>query len=195
MKPHICTITVSPKKGETIETRWLVQQSIPLSEWTETGPNGQTTMANFCHVTATNRPASAPNIHCWLLRSDFTDEQVAQHISSRVAHAGYVEHQSNVAAPGTITYRGQDFGEMSITLQPQWADIKVRGFGTPSPGERDFIKTTIIPALRQFTDAHRDALKADAVQMIRERMQKEVSETRKALDLLETKIEEACNAA
>lgn len=176
----IASITITPKKGETIPLRFQVIQEIPFPDIESRGDlNWRNTGGLFSSY---GQPAQGIGevYNCYLLASN-VDNPTG---NSRVEHAGY---EGN---PGTFSIRGQDVGELQIRLD-RYHTVKVRGFNTPTPGEDSFIESQIVVPLRAFVDANRAALKAHAVARIQANMADRIREARKQLDALEAKISTA----
>jgi hypothetical protein len=189
MKHKIITINISPKKGESVELRFLVEQSHPYPrinanagtlKWDNTGgllgkygsPASGIGEAYRAELLA---PGDVPENH------------------NRTHYAGFRHNPGGyksleVVNAGTFALRGKDLGEMSIHFNNGSANINVRGFEAPSSSEREFIRENIIPALATFINANKEDLRADALEKIKARLKNEVMEKRNELGLLELMI-------
>lgn len=191
-------IDITTKKDHTQKTTWGIVQERPYpsvearfgrSQWTNFGGlladyNGKVNGLEERYT-------------CNLLRSDQTEWDM----STRVSYAGYKDYPAygqppKPDAPGTIVYRGVDMGEMSVSLGRDcpYEQIQVRGFHHPTPGERSFITSQIVPALRQAVEANREALKQEAIAGIRAHVAEKLKEGRAALDKMQKEMENAISA-
>ncbi|OQA09841.1 MAG: hypothetical protein BWY66_00380 [bacterium ADurb.Bin374] len=185
------------KKNNRVETLWGIRQEHPYPtivgscgtlEW----ENGEGLFPQWrpCDM---EKPGIGQRYRCDLLRTD-TD---GHDLSTRVSSAGYDPHPDGKKNPGTFALRGVDLGEMSIEFgkDPQWADIRVRGFDRPSPSEREFIKENIVKVLAAAVDAHRDELKAEAIRELRLLVAERLKEARERLSKMDKEITDAIDIA
>ncbi len=179
-------VTVSTKKGETQNLRFLVIQEIPYPDIS--GECGSLRWRNFGGIFSQyGRKADGigATYFCNLL-SDTAPEVIPPDYN-RTIFAGYADyHDRTKINGGTFKLRGRDLGEMSIHFgNLTWPDIKVNGFDNPSKAERETIQELICPALVQFIEQNRASLKAEAVAKIKARFESELQEARKTLTELE----------
>jgi hypothetical protein len=199
MKTHIAAIAISTKKGHSQTTRWVVTQSRPYPDlhghsgldWRNTGglipQYGQ----------STKTPTIGTEYRCHLLHSDFDP---ATATGNRNDFAGFSpglvygtdgNRSMQPELPGTIELRGKSLGEMCVTFgnNPEWPDITVRGFGSsPTPSEREWIKSEICPALRLYIAANVDSLKVEAVEELKTDVAKRLASYRADIDKAEAKM-------
>lgn len=199
--PHIATITVSTKKEHAQTTRWLITQSRPYPCITASGSAlvWHNSGDLFPSYRNNHAPTRLPSEYvCHLLREDITPDKMD---GSRRDHAGYNPgpiyqdgaRLANPDNPGAVVLRGHSLGEMSITFSgnPDWTDIKVRGFDTPTPAERAWIKDNIVPALRAYIESNAASLRAAAVSALKEDMAARIAAARAQVDQLETQANDA----
>lgn len=200
-KMHIADITVSTKKGHEQKTRWIVSQSRPYPDiegvyglqWRNAGgllpKYGQ----------AKDKPTIGNEYRCFLLRSDFNPATATDNRNDFAGFSPGLVYKDGVRVlepelPGAIELRGKSLGEMSVTFgnNPEWPDIHVRGYGNhPTSSEREWIKATIIPALRQFIADNADSLKAEAVETLKNDVSVRLASYRADLDKMEKQMNEA----
>ena len=193
--PHIATIEISTKKDHSQTTRWLVTQSRPYPDITSEGSTLAWRNAGdlFPSYRNNHAPVRLPAEYvCRLLREDIDPTKLD---NSRRDHAGFNPgyvyqdgqriHQPD--NPGAIVLRGHSLGEMSVSFSgnPDWPDIKVRGFDTPTPAERAWIKANIIPGLLAHIENASLSLRAAAVASLRDDMAARIATARLQLDQLE----------
>lgn len=169
--------TVTTKKNTTTETKWDIVQERPYYCVERNNWSGR------------NDEAIRRKIYkCNLLRSD-----METNFDNRKDFAGY---EGN---PGTITFRGNDLGEMSVILEKNrynneysWdATICVRGYGNrATDSERAFVKAEIVPMLAKFIEANASELLQNAKQDYEKGLKKEIEYHREQLAKLEVKIPE-----
>lgn len=180
-------LNVSPKKGEYVRLRFLIKQSHPHPDIH--GATGRLAWRNAEGLFAQwNRPAEGigAKYYCDLLAEGV--EPPTDY--NRTHFAGY---EGN---PGSFSLRGKDIGELQIQIELRqapfhttYATIRVRGFDTPTPTERDFINREIVPFLQAHIEANRDALREQARAEIMAAMRAKVAEAREQLAELEEQIE------
>ncbi len=186
------TLSISTKKGESQSLRFLVVQSRPyprigshgsVLEW----ENHDGIFPRFSEAAR----GIGETFDCYLLSSNAPAEIPADF--NRKVFAGFTEYKGTTASPGTMKLRGADLGEMTIRFEvnPNHPRIFVRGFESPSAGERKAIYALLVPKLLEFIQSNKADLKADAVELILERMRDEVATKRAELEKLEAKISEA----
>ena len=186
-------INVETKKGTVQATLWEVWQNHP---WPDIAKGGHFQWRNADGLFSEyNHPAQGigRNYTAVLLRSDLTERQ-----HNRKDYAGYQDDKSAPANPGCIVYRGKSLGELSITIDGAgYAEIRAR-YGeypdTTTPGEREFVKASIVPYLVAYIEANRDSLKADAMAAIRETVKRNLADAREAIAKLEAEAEAAIKA-
>lgn len=199
--PHIATLEISTKKDHQQITRWLVTQSRPYPCVTASGStlvwhNSGDLLPSYRN---NNAPVRLPSEYiCHLLREDIDPAKLD---NSRRDHAGfnpgytYQDGQRipQPVNPGALVLRGHSLGEMSISFSgnPEWPDIKVRGYDTPTPAERAWIKDNILPGLRAYIDANSASLRAAAVASLRDDMAARIATARAQLSQLEKQANEA----
>lgn len=190
----ITSFNINTKKGESQWTRWLISQEIPHpqihSEGTLNWRNGEGLFPRY------GNPATglAERYYCYLLRSDIDVAAIPENYG-RAVFAGFTEYNKPGAlpAPGTIKFRGKDLGEMTIYFgnNPDWPDIRIRCNETPSGGEREMITAQIIPPLKFFINQSKAALRANAVERVRKRIDSEFSDTQGELKKLREEADTA----
>jgi len=191
------TVSFETKKNNTVKTLWGIRQNWPCP--TIVGSCGTLKWENGGGLFPQWRPRDmekssiGSTYSCHLLRND-TDEH---DLVTRVSCAGYDPRGDGKANPGTFALRGVDLGEMSIEfgVNPEWPDIRVRGFNSPSPSERDFIKANIVKVLAAAVDAHRDELKAEAIRELRALVAERLEEAREKLIKMDREINAAIDIA
>lgn len=189
MKHKIVTINISPKKGESVALRFLVEQSHPYPRINaEAGTlkwdNAEGLLPKY------GSPASGigEDYRAYLLTPGDVPENY-----NRTHFAGYSHRPGPYGSPevvnaGSFSLRGKDLGEMSISFSNGSPYVQVRGFSTPSSSEMDFIRENIIPALAAFINTNKAELRAYALEKIEIRLESEVKEKRAELDKLEAMI-------
>lgn len=198
---HIATLEISTKKDHAQTTRWLVTQSRPYPCITASGSAlvWHNSGDLFPSYRNNHAPTRLPSEYtCHLLREDIDPAKLD---NSRRDHAGFnpgfsyhdgqrIPQPDN---PGAIVLRGHSLGEMSITFSgnPDWPDIKVRGYDTPTPAERAWIKDNIIPSLKSFIEANAASLRAAAVSALRDDMAARIATARAQLSQLEKQANDA----
>lgn len=190
-------ISFETKKNNKVETIWGIRQNRPYP--TVVGSCGTLKWENGgglfpqWHPGEMEKPGIGGTYRCDLLRND-TDEH---DMSTRVSSAGYDPRGDGKANPGTFALRGVDMGEMTIEFgnNPEWPEIRVRGFERPSPSERDFIKANIVKVLAAAVDAHRDELKEEAISELRATVAARLAEAREKLVKMEKEINAAIDIA
>lgn len=202
MKTHIAKITVSVRKGHTQDTLWAVRHNRPYPDITSSGSSLEWRNAGSLipsYRTSAKVPALESSFTCDLFRSDF-DESTAK--GTRLDHAGFEpglvydpatgQRIQTPANPGAIELRGKTLGEMRIEfgVNPDWPDIKVRGFDSPTSSEREWIKTHIVPSLRAYITANAASLRAHAIADLQADIAKRLAEARAQLDAMEKQAAE-----
>lgn len=148
---------------------------------------------------AKDRPTLGNEYRCFLLRSDFDPATATDNRGDFAGYSPGLVYKDGVRVlepelPGAIELRGKSLGEMSVTFgnNPEWPDIQVRGYGNhPTTAERDWIKTAIIPALRQFIADNAASLKAEAVAALKSDVSARLASYRADLDKMEKQMNEA----
>lgn len=187
---HICTFTIPGKVAQA--SRWIITQDHP---WPDIATNGgELAWRNFGGLFGsygTEATGIAPYYRCNLAMAE---GEIPEDYNRR-HFAGYASKPGDPETPGTLTLRGRSLGEMSIEFnlaqEPIWPVIRVRGFDAPTPGERDWIKTTIIPPLLEFVKAHATDLRQEAINATLKKMRAEIAEARATIEKLERQIETA----
>ena len=185
--PHIATVTTSARKGETVETRWTIRQEHPYPRvegnygsslnW----GNLETLRPDYHAKQRGVKPAIAKHYHASLLRPDFDPEQAT---GNRQDLAGW----DGNAAP--LSLRGESLGEIDVRFRGHYEEIKVRGFGTPTPGEAKWIREQIVPQIQAYIDANASSLHAVAVERVRARFEDEIAKARASLLKMEQEAAE-----
>ena len=199
--PHIATVTVSTKKDHQQTTRWLITQSRPYPCITASGSAlvWHNSGGLFPSYRNNHAPTRLPAEYtCHLLREDIDPAKMD---NSRLDHAGFnpgYTYQDGQRVPqpdnpGAIVLRGHSLGELSIAFRgnPDWPDIKVRGFDPPTPAERSWIKENIVPALRAHIENASISLRAAAVASLKKDMAARIDAARAQLDQLEKQANDA----
>jgi hypothetical protein len=171
----ITKITVTPKKGETIDTTWHIYQQRPYPRISIT-PSARWENGRGVFREYGNDPKGLDAQYTAVLLRDGYDAKNAK--DNRLDYAGYG------CNGGTITLRGHDMGEMVINLS-HYVDIRVRGFDRPTDGEHKFIKAQIVPALRTAIEQNKTALYEEAVDGIERSIAEHIAEARTGIDRLE----------
>lgn len=191
------SFTVSTKKGDIQQTRWLVVQSIPYPRINANG--GQLRWENDEGKLWKQYQQPAKGIGqeyaCYLLSPTCPEPPPIDF--DRTIFAGYVPYQSygkpaDPANGGTIMFHKSSLGECSVNITPTWVTIKtVDGFQNPGKSEKAFFNEQIIPKLKEFIKENAAALKEEAIRKIKARLVSEVCEKRAELVKLEKLIDEA----
>lgn len=188
MKHHIAEIEVATKKGHTQKTRWIVTQDHPHPcIRADAGRLNWSNAEGLIGKYGSKPEGLGSRYKCHLL----TPEGKVPEEYNRTHFAGYSHRPGpygtpEVVNPGTIVYRGQYLGEMSVEFgsNPEYPDIKVRGYGSPTTSERDWIKAEIVPALRRFIADNAETLRRDALAAVEKRLAAELEEKRQELAAL-----------
>lgn len=172
------TINISTKKNEIQITHWLVVQECPYPDITAACGGLKWRNADGL-FSSYGRPAFGigKNYVCHLLTPDAAPTEDYD----RTIFAGYE------GRPGTFKLRGADLGEVRIGFgdNPDYPDIKVRGFDYPTRAERDLISSQIVPHLRTFIAANAASLKSEAIARVAKQFARKLAEAREELVLLE----------
>lgn len=187
---HIAEIKVSPKKGETLTTRWLVVQSAPCPDlhsdcgghvlnWRNGGELFRSPGNRF----GWTGPTIGESFRAYLLADGVTPPENW----NRMHLAGYAENRDSAPNPGTIVFRGKDLGETSVewsnpNAYPTW---RVRGWDSPTSGERDFLSESVFPSLRAFVAENKASLRSEAIAGLEKRFDSMLEAARKAIGALE----------
>jgi len=157
-------ITVSPRKGEEIKTRWQVAQSRPY-------PNLTTRLGSLE----------------WQGIDGLKDKynQPAQGIPP--------VYSAQMMEPGSLLLRGADLGTVSVRIDlsrngAAWPFWKVRDHSDPTKGERDFLTAQVLPHLIKFITDNRAELLSDAIADVQSAFEKSLAEFRADLDKLESMV-------
>jgi len=184
-----CRITVETKKGAKQELLFDIRQQRPYPSIEKGGcyrwRNGDGVFREYGNAPrGLSREYSAH-----LLRSDYTEENAAGNLKDFAGYEG---------APGTVTLRGVDLGEMTIAInangEKPYVSAKVRGFNSPTPGERAWIEANIAPALVAFVEEHKAGLYLMAVGGVEQALQEGIAEGHKELAKLEVEAKAAITA-
>lgn len=189
------SFSISTKKGESQTVRFLVSQEHPWPDFNSNGSSidWRNTGGLF---PAYQQPATGigSQYYCYLTIPgiEIPEGWNRTHLAG-FSHRPGSYGTPEVTNPGTITYRGKDLGEMMVYFgsNPNWPDIKVRGHDAPSSSERDFVKSAIVPALREFIASNKADLKAEAVAAVKGAFAKKLGEARAQIDAMEKKVETA----
>ena len=188
MKHHTAEIEVTTKKGHTQKTRWLVVQERPYPcIRADAGRLNWSNAEGLLGKYGSKPEGLGSRYKCHLL----THEGEIPADYNRTHFAGYSHRPgpygtSEVVNPGAIVLRGHDLGEMSVGFgsNPEYPDIKVRGYGSPTASERDWVKAEIVPALRRFITDNAETLRRDALAAVEKRLAAELEEKRQELEAL-----------
>ena len=189
MKHHTAEIEVTTKKGHTQKTRWLIVQERPYPcIRADAGRLNWSNAEGLLGKYGSKPEGLGSRYKCHLL----TPEGDIPEDYNRTHFAGYSHRPGpygtpDVVNPGTIVYRGQDLGEMSVRFgsNPEYPDISVRGYGgAPTASERDWVKAEIVPALRRFIADNAETLRRDALAAVEKRLAAELEEKRQELEAL-----------
>jgi len=184
--PHIATVTTSARKGDVVKTRWTIRQEHPYPR--VEGNYGSLNWGNLetlrpdYHARERGvKPTIAKHYTASLLRPDFDPEQAT---GNRQDLAGW----DGNAAP--LSLRGASLGEVDIRFRGHYEEIKVRGFGFPTPGEAKWIREQIIPQIQAYIDEQAFTLHAAAVGRVRARFEDELTKARASLLKMEQEAAE-----
>lgn len=190
-------LEVSTKKGDLQKLRFLVVQEIPFP-----CVGGQTSTLAWVNYEGlfssygNKAQGIGETYKCYLL-ADTAPEEIGEDYN-RNHFAGYKPYRSygQPEAPangGTLTVRGKDLGEMSITFAHgfDWPTIRVNESCAPSATESEVIKAQIVPPLVKFIKDNRAFLKACAITRIKAQFARKLREAREQLDKLEKQAEQA----
>ena len=178
IKNHIVEIEVSPRKGETVLTRWHVWQITPCPDiWSlQAGwRNAEGLLPSY------GNPGGdlAPKYRAGLLRPDWTPDMP----ENRIAYSGYDGN------PCAVTIRGREIGEVSAHVSPWPGKLGARfdgGYGVNlTPGERSFFADQCGAALVEYIETHAAELRADALAVIRARMEGAIREAKERIATLD----------
>lgn len=191
-------IDITTKKGVTIQTTWGLWQGKPYPsfnhrlDWENTG-------GLFKEYYEDKAKGLGREYHFALLRNDRTEWTG----KDRTDYAGFVPYLEETPNPGSFAYRGNDMGEItgSFDINPApfslsgCVDWSVRGWsGTATPSERDFLNNAVKPALIAAAEAHKDALKAEAIEALRAHVAENLADARASLDKAEKVMAAAIDA-
>jgi len=185
----IIGITVETKKGASQLTRWLFSvypSAMPRFDngrWTDEG-----------HVISQYGNARGFSVQYAfnLAAESFTLENAE---GNRKDYAGY---DGNT---GTITYRGQDIGEMTVKFNDasKWGisnpDISVNGVSRPSESVGKFIEDQIASNLRKIVEANIKEFRLACVKVAKERMGERVKELQEELTQAKVEMKHYLNEA
>lgn len=184
----IIPITVHPKAGEAIKTRWGITQNIPYPS-IGNGPyfKWQNTDGLFPSF---SKPAKGigRSYSAVLLRSDEENPDT----STREGHAEFN------GAPGTFSLRGVNMGEVAVritlgddpseTPQSTW---KVIDYDDPTAEQLSFLKTNILPVIHFAIQDNLKVLEKWALDQIEVHTARHLKDARESLDKLEAKMADA----
>lgn len=147
------TIQVPQSAKKTLTTAWEIVQAHPYPDHDRNGWRN--------HGGLIPRGSRMPReFTACLLRADHAAQPLE---NSRQDHAGFDGN------PGTFAIRGRDLGEVSAKsrvypgdVEPFWS-FNVRGSESPTPGEREWLKEHVSPALSAFVAEHAAALESAAI--------------------------------
>lgn len=187
---HIAEIKVSPKKGETLTTRWLVVQSAPFPDlhsdcgghvlnWRNGGELFRSPSSSYGWA----GPTIGESFRAYMLAEGVTPPEPW----NRTHLAGYAEKHDSAPNPGTIVFRGKDLGETFVewsnpNAYPTW---RVRGFDSPTDCERQFLSGFVFPSLSAFVAENKASLRSDAIAGLEKRFAVMLDAARKAIGALE----------
>lgn len=191
MKHKIVNVTISPKKGESVKLRFLVEQSHPFPRINaEAGSLKWDNTEGLLGKYGSPPSGLGEKYNAYLLAPGDVPESY-----NRTNFAGYSHRPGpygslEVVNAGSFALRGKSLGEMSVRFEgnPTYPDIKVRGHDAPSASEREFIRDFITPTITAFIRENKAELRADALEKIKIRLALEVKEKRAELDKLEAMI-------
>lgn len=200
MNPHICTITVSAKKGDIQTARFHIQRETPwpsLSgnagriEWTNDGNIFPSWRNN-------HKPSGIPDsYYCYLMRSNLAEGEQLE--GNRKDHAGYTYQSSysgpEVKNPGSLVYRGREIGETTIRIEMrgvnQWNGSPYIHCDAVSGSESDWFEAQVYPQLLAYIEANKASLYDEALAKLRQHVADEIAESRRELDAAEKQMLEA----
>lgn len=200
MKPHICTFTVSAKKGDSQTARFHIQRDVPYPrlngirgciEW-ESAENILPSWRN------NNQPSGIPDsYYCYLMRSNLAEGE--QLDGSRKDHAGYTYQSSysgpEVKNPGSLVYRGREIGETVIHIEMrganQWNGSPYIRCDAVSGSESDWFKAQVYPPLLAYIEANKTSLYAESLDKLKAYIANEIAESREELEAAEKQMLEA----
>lgn len=186
---HITHINVSPKKGEVVKTRWIIWQERPHPcIRSETGALAWSHMEGLLGKYGSKPSGLGSRYKCHLLtpEGDIPEDYDRTHFAG-FSHRPGPYGTPEVVNPGSFALRGKDLGEITVGIgnNPQYPEIRVRGFDSPSTSERDFIKAQIVPYLMEAINANAASLREQALAYVQKRLASELAEKRKELEDLE----------
>lgn len=174
---------VSAKKGDKQDFSFLIQQDIPFPRIKGYG-SGLDWENGYGIFKERGNPATGlkEEYTAVLLRSDLEGEPKGE---SRAEHAGFEEN------PGSITYRGNDLGEMQLDFSIHSKigiycnKIQLRSYKSATESEKNFIKEQIIPHIIEAIQENKQELYEEAVNRIKGTMEQNLREHREELIRLE----------
>lgn len=181
---HIAEIEVSPRKGETVLTRWHVWQERPfpdIGSFREGWRNAGDLFPRY------GRPAGdlVERYCAELLRPDFTPDMP----NNRLAYSGYYGNQC------AFKWLGEGVGEITAKVHPMAPAHPVHfraAYGEKiTPTLFAFLVKNVEPALLAFIGANREGLRREAVEGVRISFACQVQEARERLEKLEAEAREA----
>jgi len=180
--PQIANITISTKKNETQHLRFLVQKCTPYPD-TE-GYGGQIRWRN------TEGLLKSPGREAKGLEESYTcyllpPETIPPTDFNRTHFAGYNGN------PNTLSIRGRDLLEVTVTLTPSYAYAKVRGFETPTPLEEKVFSDSIYPQLREFVLEKKEELHKEAIQRVEDAFTTKLAQLEDSLENLRKESQKA----
>jgi hypothetical protein len=183
MAHHIATLCLSTKKGETQTIRFLIKQNTPYPD-TE-GFSGNLRWRNAEGIIASHNnstPKLPASYQCYLLP---TPTNPIPENFNRTHLAGYENNES------PLSLRGRSLGEVTITLTETYEKPNVRGFQTPTPGERKLLEEWIYPQLREFIAENRKELRHEALQTLSDTFDRQIARLEDSIETLKLQSQKA----
>lgn len=182
MTHHIASFPIQPKKGETQHLRFLIQQEIPYPD-TE-GFGGRIQWRNTGGLLPKHgAPATGleNSYRCLLLPDSGTPPATF----NRTHLAGYENN------PGTLTIRGKNLGEVTITIGDIWQTTRVCGFEKTTPSEEKVFAEWIYPPLREYIQEKKKSLHEDAVRRVEKNFEEKLTQLQSSLEELRRESQKA----
>jgi hypothetical protein len=189
---HIHEFAISTKKGDVQPTRWLILQDIPYPNITCDG--GGLKWRNFDGLFSQYQSPARGLADVYTCNLLVPGIEIPEDYN-RTHFAGFTPYSNDgttkAANPGSILFRGQDLGEMRISIEPQYAEIRANDGVRPPAGAVEMINAQIVPRLRNYIEQNRGNLKAEAIAKVKAKFAAELAEARAQLDKLQEQAKTA----
>ena len=168
-------INIYTKKDECVLTHWEVSMDRPYPD-IEGGHSLRWRNADGL-LPSYGRPATLlePNYTAYLLKLDF---DINEATGDRRDYAGYDGN-------GSVIYRGRSLGEVRCEVRGGWVTFS-NAYGDPdlTPSAKQMLDEQVKPALMDFIERERAALKAEAVASLRKGVTEQIETARQQLTAL-----------